>query len=303
MTATAEVTAPARVIPWERVGISVDGLMTAKEAIEKGSLDWRVVKEPMYIMGEGDKPIEVPDKLAIVRDVDQLVLGVVSPGYKELQNISGFEFMDALVDSGEAKYSSVGTLRGGKWVFMSVKFPKEILIGGEDPIDLYGVLWNSHDGSKAVTLMVTPIRPVCQNTLQLGLKHARSTFTVRHTTTMEGKLAEARRALELTYSAADEFQVDMDKLLSQKMTNAQFEKFVTNLTDLDTVTEKVKPGIIQTWETSETVDRATRYGAFNAVTEYVDWTREPRGANAQMMSTLFGQGMRLRNRAYELLSA
>jgi phage/plasmid-like protein (TIGR03299 family) len=207
--------------------------------------------------------------------------------------------MDALVDSGEAMYDTAGPLRGGRWVFMAVKFPKEIKIGGEDPIDLFGVLWNSHDGSKAITMMVTPVRPICENTLQLGLAKAKTSFSIRHTTSLEGRLAEAREALKLTYQAADVWEEEMNRLAEKKFTDAKFEALVQQLTDK----EPVRKGLLDTWATSESVDRATAYGAFNAVTEYVDWTRQPRGANARMMSSLFGQGMRLRNDAFRTLQA
>lgn len=308
MPAEVESLAYSREVPWHRLGTRVEGLMTAAEALSAAGLDWHVRKQPIFIRegedGVSGSYVQVPPSWqAVVRETDGVVLGTVGGTYEPLQNVEAFEFMDGLVDSGEAKYDTAGSLRGGRHVFMALKFPKEILIAGQDAIDLYGVLWNSHDGSKAVHVMATPIRPVCMNTLQLGLRQARRVWVVRHTGSLEGKLAEARRGLELTYQYADEFAEQMDKLAQSSFSDAEMEQLIQRLTNPDQ--EKLREGLKASWEGGPdrgTHGRANRYDAFNAVTEYIDWLRNPRTATSQMNYTLFAEGLKLRNHTYQLLA-
>ena len=107
-----------------------------------------------------------------MRDKDRKVLGVVSDRYKIVQNEEAFAFTDTLLGEG-VRYETAGSLQGGKKVWMLAHLPHEYIISGER-ISPYLVFFNSHDGSGAIKAAITPIRVVCQNTLNLGAVHGKA---------------------------------------------------------------------------------------------------------------------------------
>ena len=77
-------------------------------------------------------------------------------------------------------FETAGSLHGGRRVWVLAQLPEHIEVGG-DPVRPYVLLMNSHDGSTAVIAASTPIRVVCQNTLNWGLERARQKYSIRHT--------------------------------------------------------------------------------------------------------------------------
>jgi hypothetical protein len=103
-----------RGVPWHQLGTPSDGLMTAAEALQKSGLDNDVEKTPVFMEVNGEK-IEVPDRFATWQPHPETgrprVLGVVGGSYRVIQNKKLFSTLDDLVDSGEAKYDTAGTVR------------------------------------------------------------------------------------------------------------------------------------------------------------------------------------------------
>lgn len=293
-----ESMASVREVPWHGLGTVVEDKMTAVEALAAAGLDWRVNKVPYFTEGGAPDVYEIDDQhFAVKRTTDHKIIGAVGGDYHVLQNHEAFDFMDDLVDSGEAKYETAGSLRGGKWIFLTMKMPEHVLIAGEDAVDMHLVLLNSHDGSKAITGMVTPVRVVCMNTLNAALAGTKRKWSVRHLSTLQGKLMEARKQLELTFEYANAFRESMDILSQQKFTDSDYEQLVTKMK----TTEKTASGLRDAWTNSTTHGRASRYDAYNAVGEYFDWLREPRSPNSAVMGTWFGKGVAGRDSALRLL--
>jgi phage/plasmid-like protein (TIGR03299 family) len=99
------------------------------------------------------------------------VLATVGKRYKPVQNEELFQFADAIHDANsDCRWESAGSLKKGKVVFGTVDIPRTMVLdpqGANDQTKLYLIVWTSHDGSVAVQAAVTPVRVVCQNTLNL----------------------------------------------------------------------------------------------------------------------------------------
>lgn len=317
------VKANERDVPWHRLGTAVPDALTAHDAMKTAGLDWNVTKRPLYaslhgVIADGEavlEPVLVPDQFAIIRDEDNAVLGTVGGQYEPFQNSEAFEFLDSLVDSGEAKYDTAGSLRGGRSVFISMKTPRTILIGGADPVDTYIMLSNAHDGSRAVTGVNTVVRTVCANTEQLALRDYKAMFTMRHDQTMRGKVQEARDALGMTFAYFDEWEKAMNDLVAQDFTLREFETLVGTLYPARGSDEKANRerqlSLIGTLESSPTIGdgiRRTKWGAFNAVTEYLDHYAAVRATSIQSVEerrfteSMFGANRGVREKAYALLA-
>ena len=149
--------------PWHGLGTIVMEAPASAEALKLAGLDWEVVQEPVYT----DNRELIKGYKANVRSSDRRVLGVVSDRYKVVQNTDAFSFTDELLGKG-VKYETAGSLQEGKKVWLLARLPKEYVIAGER-ISPYLVFSNTHDGSGSVKVAVTPVRVVCNNTLNLAL--------------------------------------------------------------------------------------------------------------------------------------
>lgn len=209
--------------PWHGLGVSVEQALSSKEALKLAGLDWKVLQEPIYT----DNGIEIKGYKANVRDRDDTVLGVVTDRYKVVQNDEAFSFTDALLGEG-VRYETAGSLQDGRKVWMLARLPREYMISGER-ISPYRVFSNTHDGSGAVKVAITPIRVVCNNTLNLALDTAERTFSMIHTGDVGEKLEEAKSVLLRAEKYMDKLGTEFDRLRKIKLTDGQVEEYIEML--------------------------------------------------------------------------
>lgn len=171
MAANVESMFYVRETPWHGLGTRVMEAPNSKEALIAAGLDWKVLQEAIYTGTE--EPI--PGYKANIRDSDRRVLGVVTDRYKVIQNDEAFAFTDALLGEG-VRYETAGALQEGRKVWMLAHMPHEYIISGER-ISPYLLFSNTHDGSGAIKVALTPIRVVCNNTLNLALATAKRTWS------------------------------------------------------------------------------------------------------------------------------
>ena len=195
MAANVETMFYTREKPWHGLGTMVAEAPNSKDALRLAGLNWKVLQEPVYT--ENEELIQ--GYKANVRDTDRKVLGVVTDRYKVIQNEEAFAFTDTLLGEG-VRYETAGSLQEGRRVWMLARLPREFIIGGER-ISPYMVFSNTHDGSGAVKTALTPIRVVCNNTLNLALRTAKRSWSMIHTGDISGKIEEAKNTLLL----ADEY--------------------------------------------------------------------------------------------------
>jgi len=198
-------------------------------------------------------------------------------------------------------FNKAGSLKKGKVVFGTVDIPRTMVLdpqGANDTTKLYLIVWTSHDGSVAVQAAVTPVRVVCQNTLNLAMKSAKQSFKIRHTQSVEGRIQVARETLGLALGYFDEFEKEAQALYSQSITDAEFSKLIQTLYPKP---DKDTKGALKKWEnkvvllddlyhnspTNATI-KGTKWGAFNAITERLDYYRSGRGNSESLMAGASG---------------
>ena len=221
----------AREDAWHRLGTTLDHSFTAEEAMTEGHLGgWNVRKTPAHTVVDG-KTYPMVGRNAVVRDnpvngkID--VLGDVGDSYTVIQNEEHAGLLNALVDESGAHFETAGAINGGRQVFITMKLPGHISIGGVDRIENYIAAVNSHDGSSSFTMMVTPVRIVCENTLNMAFGQHKSSFRVRHTRGAGRILInEARKALDMTFNYLDGFQEEAERLINTTMTQSAFEELI-----------------------------------------------------------------------------
>lgn len=227
MAANVESMFSVREKPWHGLGTIVMEAPSSAEALRLAGLDWEVVQEPVCT-GYGE-PVE--GYRANVRSTDRRVLGVVSDRYKVVQNVEAFRFTDELLGKG-VRYETAGSLQEGRKVWLLARLPREYIIAGER-ISPYLVFSNTHDGSGSVKVAVTPVRVVCNNTLNLALTTASRSFSMMHTGDIRGKIEEARDTLFLAEKYMDCLGVEFEQLRRQKVTDAQVREYVERLLPME----------------------------------------------------------------------
>ena len=226
MSANVESMFYVRETPWHGLGTRVVEAPSSAEALIMAGLDWSVVQEPIYT---GNDLIE--GYKANVRDKDRKVLGVVTDRYKVIQNDEAFAFTDELLGEG-VRYETAGSLQGGKKVWLLAHMPHEYIISGER-ISPYLLFSNTHDGSGAIKVALTPIRVVCNNTLNLALATAKRSWSMIHTGDIKGKMSEARDTLFMAEKYMDSLGKEFENLRLKKLTDKQVMDFIEILLPME----------------------------------------------------------------------
>ena len=227
MAANVESMFYTREEPWHGLGTRVEEAPTSEDALRLAGLDWKVAQESIFT----DAGDIIAGYKVNVRDSDRKVLGVVSDRYKIIQNREAFAFTDTLLGSG-VRYETAGSLQEGKRVWLLARLPREYIMAGER-IAPYLVFSNSHDGSGAVRVALTPIRVVCNNTLNLALNTARRSWSMIHTGNIKDKMQEAKDTLFMAEEYMESLGEEFVRLRGQKVTDDQVKEYVEQLLPMD----------------------------------------------------------------------
>lgn len=223
MSADVETMFFVRTPCWHGLGVRVEEAPSSADAIRLAGLDWEVQSQPIYL-GDGT---EIEGAYANVRSSDNKTLGIVGDRYKIVQNSEAFAFTDALLGEG-VKYETAGSLKDGKVIWLLAKMPEEYIILG-DKVDSYVVFTNTHDGSGAIKVATTPIRVVCNNTLNMALRSAKRTWTARHTNSISGRLDDAANTFKFADLYMKETQHTFEDLYKVKMNDVSLIRTLNDL--------------------------------------------------------------------------
>ena len=227
MPANVETMFYVREAPWHGLGTKVEEATDSGTALQLAGLDWNVVQSQIVTV-DG---LLVPNFKANIRENDNTALGVVSNRYRIVQNTDAFAFTDALIGEG-VTYETAGSLQNGRKVWILAKLPQRYIING-DEIAPYIVFMNSHDGTGAIKVAATPIRVVCQNTLNLALSTAKRTWSAVHTGDIQGKLTDARETLALASKYMTELGRNFNELSRKHVAVDMAEKIIRELIAID----------------------------------------------------------------------
>ena len=284
---------------WHGLGTVFSEEKTTAEMLETAKLsNWNVRLEDVVIPDSltSDKSYQYVIRTNPFNNEQTDVLGVVGERYVPLQNEDLFSFGDNILDGG-GRWETAGSLKNGRVVFGSLALERETVLDPEgvaDKVKTYLLINTSHDGSIAIQASITPVRVVCANTLNLALgsikkkNGVKQSFKIRHTQTAEGKIAVARETLGLANKYMDEFDKMAHAMIQKEITAQDFHKIILAAYPKP---DKDSKGAIKKWENKiDTINDIytgefngmianTAWGAFNALTERIDWYRSARGGN------------------------
>lgn len=199
---------------------------TSKDALRYAGLDWEVLQTPVYM----ENGTQIPNYKANVRSTDNACLGIVTDRYQIVQNADAFEFTDAIVcetENGIVTYETAGSLCGGRKVWLLAKMPVQKVL--DDEVEPYMFFSNSHDGSGAIKVGMTPIRIVCNNTLNMALAGAKRSWSTKHVGDMQSKLEEAKMCLSMADHYMQTLDIEADRLANAKLYREQIDEILDEM--------------------------------------------------------------------------
>lgn len=307
MAADVESMFYTREKPWHGLGVQVQEAPTSEKALWTAGLDWKVLQKDIYTEGR----VLVPGYKANIRNTDGQVLGVVTGRYKVIQNEEAFAFTDSLLGEG-VRYETAGALQNGRKVWLLARLPKEYIISG-DRISPYLVFSNTHDGSGAVRVAVTPVRVVCNNTLNLALDTAKRSWSMIHTGDIKGKVQEAADTIFRAESYMDKLGKEIDHLCGIKITDRQVREYIEALLPMEKEptqaqsrnTIRLRRDMEQRYYDAPDLQKtgSNAYRFINAVSDFATHSR-PLRKTANYNENLFSRtvdGNPLIDRAYQIV--
>jgi phage/plasmid-like protein (TIGR03299 family) len=288
---------------WHGLGTVFTEEKTTSEMLETANLNgWNVRLEELEIPSTltSDKNYQYVVRTNPTDKTQTDVLGIVGERYVPLQNEELFSFGDNILDGG-GRWETAGSIRGGRVVFGSLALERETVLdpsGVADKVKTYLLINTSHDGSIAIQASITPVRVVCANTLNLALNRTKKrdgvkqSFKIRHTQTANGKVQVARETLGLANKYMDEFDKMAHAMIGKEVSAQQFNEIILAAYPKP---DKDAKGSFKKWENKVDLINdiytgefngmiaGNAWGAFNALTERLDWYRSARGVNNESL--------------------
>ena len=293
--------------PWHGLGTEINQETGFWDAFELAGLDWEVDTKPLFT-GDGEKV----SHRAAYRVSDGRILGIVGKRWTPLQNRDAFEIFEPLVDAGEMVIHTAGSLRNGEriWALCQLNQDNSEIVAG-DEVAKFVLLSNGHDGKLAVHFGFTPIRVVCANTeaLARGSK-ASKLVRVRHSRFVKQNVQDLRNVMNF---ANQEFEATAEQyryLASKGINSEDLDKYIKivlgigekSADEMTTRSKNIVSSIEDLFESGRGSDIAgvlgTYWGAYNAVTEYLNYSKG-RTANNRMDSVWFGQNGTMNQKALD----
>ncbi len=322
---------------WHGLGQLVTDYPTSAEAIKYAGLDYEVVKSPIYTKGTGiidsdegieigNNELEVPNYFANIRTDNNAVMGVVGKDYHIVQNAEAFSFFDSIVGGGDGiLYETAGALGNGERIFITAKLPDYIRVGnGDDVTEKYIFLTTSHDGTGSITAAFTPIRVVCQNTLNAAIRNMNNVVRIRHTSGAKERLENAHRVMGMANRFTEQLEGIFNGWTKVSIADREVRKLIQlalcpnketlehikkgNEDEMSTVFKNTVEDAFSYAMMSDTqqmdTTKGTLFGAYNAVTGYYQNVRTYKNDEAKLQSIVMGGTAQTKaQKAFDLCNA
>ena len=312
------MTAPAATrIPASRaLGADISAARNVHDALELAGLNWGIEEHPAdsfaLTTDDGVTMTGMPGMRFFLRSDTKEALHLGGARYTPVTNADAFAAADAAVAMG-ARFATGGALRGGRQTYLELDLPDAaVKVGGKDLISFNLLLRTAHDGSGRVSGEARVKRLVCTNGMTANIGFP-ATFAIGHTRSAHDRLAAATTMVQGAVRFAKEFSAIADHMLDTPMTMPEFGAFIDAMyprPDEENAREfgrweRRRHELIELFRFADTNDlgRGSRWGAYSALTEYVDWFAPVRGGDdARALRQLDGTAQGAKDRAMKMLA-
>lgn len=297
--------------PWHGLGQKVEDNATIEQIEVAAGLNWRANLTPVMFT-DADGQLREMKHRVLYRDDTNAPLTIVGPEYQPFQNRDVLNFFRDYLAAGDMHIETAGALNAGRMVWALAKMKADYLLKGNDKVEAYVLLMNPHLYGKGGIAKLTEIRVVCQNTMTMALGGRGSEVKLWHNKEFSiARQNEIRDRLGIAHEKfnlmAEQAQILANaKIDAQAVAELAFDLFAptADREDLDNAPKAVNR-VIDLWNGEakgsqlEAAD-GTAWGAFNAVTQYLDWERG-RSPNSRLTYSWLGGGESVKAKARKQL--
>lgn len=312
------MTAPAatRTAASRALGADISSARTVHDALTLAGLDWGIEEHPAdsfaLTTDDGVTMTGMPGMRFFLRSDTKEALHLGGARYTPVTNADAFASADAAVEMG-ARFSTGGALRGGRQTYLELDLPDAtVKVGGKDLVTVSILLRTAHDGSGRVSGEARVRRLICTNGMTANIGFP-ATFAIGHTRSAHDRLAVATTMVQGTVRFAKEFAAVADHLIDTPMTLSEFIAFIDALYPRPNEEnarefgrwERRREELIELFRFADTNDlgRGSRWGAYSALTEHLDWFAPVRGGDdARALRQLDNTAQGTKDRAMKLLA-
>lgn len=212
---------------WHGYGQISKKALTSKEVIEQAQLNFTVEKAPhIYRFLSGKEVISTDTFYTYRTDTEQILGDGLSADYTVLQNVDAFAFFDEIVKGEGVIFQTAGALSKGEKIFITAKLPRYIRVGNDDVIEQYLFLTTSHDGKESITIAFTPVRIVCNNTLNAALANCSNVIKIKHSSNLEQQLKEVPKIMSMVNTLNPIMEQAFNQMAKVKITDKQVQRLI-----------------------------------------------------------------------------
>lgn len=258
-----------RTATWAPIGYDIRKATTVEEALKLSHLDYTVEKVPCFL-ADGTP---IPGAFCTKKEDSLETFGVVGKEFSIIQNIEGFDFINALVGEG-LTFLKAGENR--KMVWIIGQLPTIDILG--DKVTPHIIFQNSHGGNTTLKATIAPLRIICQNQFNLTFRKADNKISLRHTSSIKDRLHTAGEVLAQNSIYLDEFKKKAEEMASAKVSRAKVDSFLDgifevkadfNPTQIKNIEEK-RSRFLAAYQAEDNQNFiGTQWGLVNAYTDYV----------------------------------
>ena len=232
--------------------------------------NFTVEEQPIFIRNASGEYVVIEGRKAMVRDDNDVVLGLFKKGYQGHQYHEWLLENVATILDDDLGIGSAGLLRDGGQAWVSVEIPENIVTpeGVEFRPNLLAT--TSFDGSLATTYKRVNTLVVCDNTREAALGEHGQQYKVKHTKYSNSKITNAREALAIVHTMSEDFMDEVAELTSQKVSDEEFQRHLQIMVPINdelakvgiTKAEKKRAEIVQLYNFDNRVApwKGTAYG-------------------------------------------
>jgi phage/plasmid-like protein (TIGR03299 family) len=253
-------------------GLGMGNCNSVAEAIKRFEFAFTAEKRASSWCDDNGNWITCHDPVVIRLDT-MVELGRVGPDYALVQYEKAFDWIDVLLNNGDAKLIGGGCPNRGEQAFLIMESDGEIMLAPGDSIKNVFFARSSHDGSCKIEVRMTPYREKTGTTFALD---ASKPLAFKHTPGVHSRMARAKRTFSRVQISWDEFSRGAKKLIATPISDEDAKLFIKGVLDIKKETTRsvnIEQDIYQLFKNTGIGTRipACRGTLFGLVQTFSEW--------------------------------
>ncbi len=261
------------------------------EDVRRRLFDWKVIEGDVrstavtmddngvatFTVTDANRKAMLRPPAAFGPDDPGAILGIFKAGYEGHDYEEWLLEQVATILDDDLAIGSAGLLKAGAVAWVSVEVPESITTPEGVEFRPHLLATTSFDGSLATTFKRVVQNVVCDNTHAVAMREVGQRMKVRHSRHSKLKLADAREALAMVHTIADDFAAEVARLSAVRVSDGDWARFLQEIAPVPTddgrgrtIALSKHEGLTRLWNHDTRVApwRGTAFGVMQAVNTF-----------------------------------